>query len=148
MDDIFFEDVIPGGIIRAGPYVIPEDELINFASVWDPMPMHVDRAFAAAHGGLTAPGIYLLAVKLRLIHTLPLRNTVIASVGYDEVRFHQPAHPGDALTLELTWTEKRRSRSKPDRGVVKGRYLLVNATGEPVMSHLDTLLMRLRNPGA
>src|SRR5438128_12080655 len=31
MDDIFFEDVIPGDVIRAGPYVIPEDELLNFA---------------------------------------------------------------------------------------------------------------------
>jgi acyl dehydratase len=91
MDDIFFEDVIMGGIIRAGPYVLREDELIDFASAWDPMPMHVNRVFAEAHGGLTAPGIYLLAVKLRLIHTLPFRNTVIASVGSDLVRFHQPA---------------------------------------------------------
>jgi len=147
MDDIFFEDVIPGAAIRAGPYVIPEDELLNFASAWDPMPMHVDRAFAAKHGGLTAPGIYLLAIKLRLVHSLPLRRTVIASVGYDEVRFHQPAHPGDALTLELTWTEKRRSRSKPDRGVVTGRYSLINAAGEVVMIHLDTVVMRLRSPG-
>jgi acyl dehydratase len=145
-DDIYFEDVIPGSVIRAGPYVIPADELVKFASDWDPMPMHVDRVFAAKHGGLTAQGIYLLAVKLRLVHLLPLRRTVIASFGYDEVRFHQPARPGDALTLELAWTEKRRSRSKPDQGIVTGRYSLINAAGDLVMSHLDTVLMRLRSP--
>jgi hypothetical protein len=39
-DDIFFEDVIPGDTIHAGPYVIPPDELVAFASAWDPMPMH------------------------------------------------------------------------------------------------------------
>src|SRR6266849_4304439 len=144
MEGIFFEDVVPGAAIEAGPYIIPEHELVAFASAWDPLPIHVDRAFAAEHGGLTAPGIYLLAIKMRLVHSLPLRRTVIASVGYDEVRFHQPAHPGDALTLELTWTEKRRSRSKPDRGIVTGRYSLVNAAGEVVMSHLDTVVMRLR----
>jgi acyl dehydratase len=66
--------------------------------------------------------------------------------SHHEVRFHQPAHPGDALTLELKWTEKRRSRSKPDRGIVTGRYSLLNAAGGLVMSHLDTVLMRLRNP--
>jgi acyl dehydratase len=145
MDDIFFEDVTPGAAIHAGPYVIAEQELVSFAAAWDPMPIHVDKAFAVKHGGLTAPGIYLLAVKMRLVHSLPVQLSVIATVGYDEVRFHRPARPGDELTLELKWTAKRRSRSKPDRGVVTGRYSLINAAGEVVMSHLDTVLMRLRN---
>ena len=146
MAGIFFEDVIPGAAIEAGPYVVPEDELVAFASTWDPLPIHADKAFAARHGGLTAPGIYLLAIKMRLVHSLPLRQTVIASFGYDEVRFHRPARPGDALMLELRWTEKRLSQSKPDRGIVTGRYSLINAAGEVVMSHLDTELMRLRSP--
>jgi len=145
-DGIYFEDVVVGAVLHAGPYVIPEAELTAFAAAWDPLPMHVDKAYAAAHGGLTAPGLYLLAVKFRLVHTLPFQNSVIASIGYDELRFHRPARPGDALTLELTWTDKRRSRSKPDRGIVAGRYTLNNAQGEAVMSHLDTVLMRLRQP--
>jgi acyl dehydratase len=148
MNDIYFEDVVPGAALHAGPYVIPEQELMTFAATWDPLPIHVDKAYAMTQGGLTAPGIYLLAVKLRLVHTLPLQRTVIASVGYDEVRFFRPVHPGAALTLELKWTDKRRSRSKPDRGIVTGRYSLINAAGEVVMSNLDTVLMRLRNPKA
>ena len=60
MDDIYFEDVIVGDTLRAGPYVIPEQELVAFASTWDPLPIHVDKAYAAQFGGLTAPGIYLL----------------------------------------------------------------------------------------
>ena len=106
--------------------------------------MHVNKAFALQHGGLTAPGIYLLAIKMRLVHSLPLRKSVIASFGYDEVRFHRPAHPGDELTLEQRWTDKRRSQSKSDRGIVIGRYSLINAADKVVMSHIDTLLMRLR----
>jgi len=144
--DIYFEDVIPGHVIHAGPYIIPEDEMMAFATTWDPMPMHIDRDFASKHGGLTAPAIYLFAIKMRLVHMLPLRRTVIATVGYDEVRFHRPARLGDALTLELKWTDKRRSRSKPDRGIVTGRYSLINAAGELVMTHLDTVLMQLRHP--
>ena len=146
MDDIFFEDVILGATIRTQPYLLREHELISFAAAWDPMPLHIDKAFASEHGGLTAPGIYLLAVKMRLVHSLPVQRSVIASLGYDEVRFHRPARPGDALTLELEWTAKRRSRSKPDRGIVTGRFSLSNAAGEVVMSHLDTVLMRLRHP--
>ena len=93
MPDIFFEDVIVGDAIRTLPYVLPEGELMSFAAAWDPMPMHTDKDFAAAHDGLTAPGIYLLAVKMRLVHSLPVQRSVIASFGYDEVRFHRPARP-------------------------------------------------------
>ncbi len=146
MDDIYFEDVVVGEVLRAGPYVIPEQELVAFAATWDPLPIHVDKAYAVKHGGLSAPSVYLFAVKMRLVHMLPLRRTVIAAIGYDEVRFLRPAHPGDALSLELTWTDKRRSQSKPDRGIVTGRYSLKGAAGEVVMTHLDTILMRLRNP--
>ena len=146
MDDIFYEDVSPGAVLRAGPYVIPEQELLDFAAAWDPLPIHVDKDYAARHGGVTAPGTYLLAVKMRLIHRLPFRRTVVAGLGFDEVRFHRPVHPADALTLELTWRDKRRSKSRPDCGIVSGHCALVNAAGEMVMSHLDTILMRLRNP--
>jgi acyl dehydratase len=148
MEDIYFEDVTVGDTLYAGPYVIPEQELVAFAATWDPLPIHVDKAYAASRGGLTAPGIYLLAVKLRLVHTMPFQNTVIASVGYDQVRFLKTAHPGDALTLALKWTEKRLSRSKPDRGIVAGLYSLLDVAGETVMSNLDTVLMRVRNAEA
>ncbi|MCX7308710.1 MAG: MaoC/PaaZ C-terminal domain-containing protein, partial [Afipia sp.] len=98
------------------------------------------------HGGLTAPGVYLLAIKMKLVHSLPVQNSVIASLGYDEVRFLRPVRPGDELKLELKWQSKRLSESKPDRGLVVGRYSLLNKAGEHVMSHLDTVLMRLRTP--
>jgi acyl dehydratase len=148
MDDIYFEDVVVGAALHAGPYIIPEQEMMAFAAAWDPMPMHTDRAYAAQHGGLTAPGTYLLAVKLKLVHSLPFRRTVIASTGYDEVRFHRPVHAGESVSLTLEWSGKRRSKSKPDRGIVGGRYSLVDAAGEVVLSHLDTLVMRLRDPNA
>jgi acyl dehydratase len=147
MEGIFFEDVKPGEEVRAETsYVIPEQELIEFARAWDPLPIHTDKAFAAQHGGLTAAGTYLLAIKMRLIHSLPFRHTVIASIGYDELRFHKPAYPNDRLSLKLRWIEKRRSQSKPDRGVVTMHFFLLNAAEEVVLSHLDTVIMRLRDP--
>jgi acyl dehydratase len=51
MDDIFFEDAIPGAAIRTAPYVLPEHELMSFAAAWDPMPIHIDKVFAASAAG-------------------------------------------------------------------------------------------------
>ena len=85
-------------------------------------------------------------MKQRLIHQLP-EHAVIASFGYDEVRFHHPLRPGDEVHLRYEFVETRPSSSKPDRGIVTVRLSLVrNDDDEVVMSHLDTILVRRRVP--
>jgi acyl dehydratase len=122
--------------------VIDRDEMIDFAKRWDPPPIHVDDDLAAHPGGITAPGLFVLAVKQHLIHPLPAHE-VIASFGYDEVRFHHPLRPGDEVYLRYEFVEARPSTSKPDRGVVTVRLSLINHNNnEVVMSHFDTILVR------
>ena len=141
---LFFEDMEPGQSISSRSEQISKAELVAFAKVWDPLPIHVDEAIGATvFGSLTAPGLYMLAIKQRLIHTLPVQN-VIASLGYDEVRFHAPLRPGDTVTLRQEWVSCRPSNSKPDRGIVVLRFSLINQEGTTVMSHLDTVLVRRR----
>lgn len=141
---LFYEDLEPGSGVTSAPHVIDRDELVSFARTWDPLPFHVDdEAGRGAFGGITAPGLFALAIKQRLIHTLtPL--AVIASLGYDEVRFHEPLRPGIRITLKADWVSRRVSASKPDRGIVTIRFTLINETGEAIMSHLDTVLVRRR----
>jgi acyl dehydratase len=143
---LHYEDMNPGDGLTGPSQVIDRDELVDFARRWDPMPFHVDeQAGAAAFGSLTAPGLYMLAVKQRLVHRLP-PQAVIASLGYDEVRFFEPLRPGDTVVLKQEWIRRRLSASKPDRGVVTIRFSLVNQAGVTVMSHLDTVLVRRREP--
>jgi len=85
----------------------------------------------------------MLAIKQRLIHQLP-QQAVIASLGYDEVRFHRPLRPGDSVFLRQEWVECRLSQSKPDRGIVTLRFSLNNQDDETVMTHLDTILVKCR----
>ncbi len=69
---------------------------------------------------------------------------MIAGLGYDDLRFHAPARPGDELQLRQEWLDKRESASKPDRGIANSRVSLVNQDGVIVMSHLDSVLLRRR----
>jgi acyl dehydratase len=142
---IHFEDMIAGQYMTSPAVVVDRDEMVDFAKRWDPLPIHVDVEVAGSHGGLTAPGLFILAVKQRLIHQLP-EHAVIASFGYDEVRFHQPLRPGDEVHLRYEFVETRPSSSKPDRGIVTVRLSLVRDDDEVVMSHLDTILVRRRVP--
>lgn len=143
---LYFEDMVPGLSIDSPEHVISEDELIGFARIWDPLPFHIDKeAGVKAFGSVTAPGLYMLAIKQRLIHQLPAQ-AVIASLGYDEVRFQKPLRPLDTVVLRADWIEQRPSGSKPDRGIVRLRFSLINQHDEVVMSHLDTILVRRRTP--
>lgn len=142
---LYFEDIPIGQRDLCGSVRVDEAEMLDFARIWDPLPIHLDRAVAdKVNGGLSAPGLYVLALKQRLLHAAPVQAAVIASMGYDELRFFAPVRPGDLLTLAIDWTDKRASRSRPDRGIVTHRLSLLDEAGAPVMSHLDRIMTRRR----
>ena len=66
----------------------------------------------------------------------------IASPGLDELRWLQPVRPGDMLSLRVTILEARRSRSRPDQGVVRSLVEVLNQHGEVVMSIKPISLIR------
>lgn len=124
-------------------YEMTRDEIVSFATKWDPQPFHVDYEAAkkSVYGTLTACGTHIQAVVLKLAQALPHETAVIGALGYDEVRFHKAACLDDVLSLTIECIEKRPSSSKPDRGVIKNRHTLVNQTGDTVFSQTTTLLI-------
>ena len=149
-DAIFFEDVVPGKKLESGPYHVAREEMLEYSRKWNPLPFHTDEAAARAsiYGGLTAPSTYILAVRTVLLDRLPLTEAMSGTILWDDVRFLIPVRPEDDLRLEVELIEKRLSRSKPDRGIVKTRVTLFNQRGEAVMSQFDTIMLRLRNPAS
>jgi acyl dehydratase len=71
----------------------------------------------------------------------------MGSPGVDQIRWLQPVRPGDTLRMRLTTLEVKPSRSKPDRGIVRSRWELLNQRGEVVMT-LEGMGMFRRRPAA
>ncbi len=153
-DNLNFDDVVVGESHTFGPYRVPEQELIEFNRRWDPLPMHLDAAAARAkgHRGITASGQYTLCVKQLFVNQTPWRNSVIGALGFDEVRFPHPVYIGDELSAVVVCTHKRRSKSKPDRGIVTLSMRIYNQNDETVLSYRDTVMLSrltdrsVRNP--
>ncbi|MBX3495247.1 MAG: acyl dehydratase [Parvibaculum sp.] len=124
-------------------YEMTKDEIVSFAKKWDPQPFHVDEAAAAKsiYGTLTACGTHIQAVVLFLAARLPEETAVIGALGYDEVRFLKAAKLGNTLRLVIECIEMKPSSSKPDRGVVKNRHILMNQAGETIFTQTTTLLI-------
>jgi len=149
---LFFEDIQVGDVTTSPLFTVDRDEMVSFAKRWDQLPIHIDDDAANAAfgvGGVTAPGVFVMAIRTRLIHQFPEPHAAaIAALGWDELRFHAPVRSGDTLRLHQEWLSKRESESKPDRGIVTSRLSLINQDDVTVMSHLDTILVRRkRGPG-
>jgi acyl dehydratase len=149
VDDRYFEDYVPGAVYEYGYITVSEAEIVEFARAFDPQPIHTDPEFAARgpFGGLIASGWHTAAIGMRLIvsHYLS-RVASLASPGIDELRWPAPLRPGDTVRMRLTITEARRSRSKPDRGLVHTHAEMITSAGETVLTLNAMNLIRARHP--
>ena len=142
----YLEDFVPGEVETVGDHSILPDEIIEYGKAWDPQPIHIGSESTAVteFGGLVAAGTHLVAITvLKLVTHLP-KVAIIAGLGWDEVRFHRPARPGDKLTVTRECLDVRPSKSKNDRGVVRNRITLTNQAGELVLSYIDAILVARR----
>ena len=141
-----FAEFRAGQALEAGPVVVDEESLVDFARAWDPQWFHADREAAARgrFGGLIASGWQTcgIAMKLAVEHFLE-GSEVFASPGLAYLRWPAPVRPGDALKLHVDVLEARTSRNKPTLGVVRWRWRLVNQRGEEVLDLEATNLFDL-----
>jgi acyl dehydratase len=143
-----FEDYTPGATYVCGSFTVTEDEIIAFASQYDPQMMHIDRELAAKgpFGEVIASGWHTVGKTMRLLVENFLPHNGLAAPGIDELRWPRPVRPGDTLTLHATIQEARRSRTRPDRGLLQTLLEVINQNGDVVMTMKPMNLVRVRNP--
>ena len=137
-----------GGTYVLGAFSMTEDEIVRFARQYDPQMMHVDRDLAATgpFGEVIASGWHTIGLTMRLMVDQFLPHDGLAAPGIDELRWPRPVRPGDILAVHATVQAARRSRTKPDRGLVHILLEVLNQNNELVMSLKPINLVRTRNP--
>ena len=74
------------------------------------------------------------------------KSAVIAGLGWDQVDMLLPVRPGDLMRLRGQVVDKRRSVSKPDRGIVVYQMELCNQRDEVVLRLRAKSLVKCREP--
>jgi|SRR5690242_11560649 acyl dehydratase len=143
----YFEDYVPGATYEYGAISLSADEIVDFAKRFDTQPIHTDPE-AAEQGpfkGLIASGWHTASVMMRLLADHYISHVAgMASPGVDEIRWLVPVRPGDTLSIRVTVLEARRSRSKPDRGLVISLIEVTNQKREVVMTLKPMSIVRCR----
>ena len=133
----FFEDYQEDTVMEMGPVYVEEDEMIEFALRYDPQQMHIDPEDAkkGPYKGLIASGWHTCSLVMgELVKNYFSPSSSLGSPGIDELQWLKPVRPGDRLTVRATILETKRSRSKPDRGLVRTLVEVLNQQHEKVVS--------------
>jgi acyl dehydratase len=145
----YFEDFFPGQVIELGQRQVSEEEIIDFATRFDPQPFHVDPQAAAQsiYGGVIASGWHTCSMMMRLVvDGLMAASSSMGSPGLDGVRWLAPVRAGDTLSVRYETVTCRPSESKADRGVVWSKWVATNQHGVPVCT-IEGMGMFRRRPG-
>lgn len=146
-----FEDFPVGHFGTFGPRHVTREEIIAFASEFDPQPMHLDEEAAARSmlRGLAGSGWHLSSLMMRMLFDGFIGRTAsLGSPGVDELRWLSPLRPGDDLTLDVEVAEARVSRSRPTTGIVTFKMKVRNASGQTLVEATSPIIVERRDAGA
>lgn len=147
---LYFEDFVPGSVNEYGSLPVSQDEILAFAERFDAQDFHIDpeKAKASFVGSLIGSGWHSCALLMRLVaEAFLLDATSMGSPGIEEVKWLRPVKPGDTLRLRWTVAETKESRSRPEMGLVKFRFELLNQRGEPVVEQTNWVMFGRRGSG-
>ena len=146
-----YEDFVEGTSLDLGTRVVTAEEVVAFASEFDPQPMHIDEEAGRRSilGGLSASGWHTCAMFMRMMcDAFLLDSTAQGAPGVDHVKWKKPVLAGDTLSGKLTILGKRQSRSRPQVGLVSMRAELFNQHGENVFELENTAMFLTREAAA
>jgi acyl dehydratase len=144
----YYEDIVIGEVRESSVRQVTREELLEFATRYDPQYFHADPVAAAGSifGEIVASGIHGAALWRRLDHEIGGDIRWICGVAWEEVRWPHPIRAGDELRARSEILAKRRSRSDAARGVVECRYSLLNQRNEIAFTCRSVNLIEVRAP--
>jgi acyl dehydratase len=145
-DGRYYEDLVIGEVSESSARTISLDELLEFATRYDPQYFHADPIAArrSIFGEIIASGIHSAAIWRMLDHEISGDIHWICGVAWEDVRWPQAVRAGDTLRARAEALTKRLSGKDPGRGIVEYRYTLLNQRDETVFTCRSINLVALR----
>ena len=127
---------------------INSEDIIEFASKYDPQPYHLDPSAAetSIFGGLCASGWQISALTLRIISDC-FRSEEIAMMGLasvEELRWEKAVFAGDALSVKVNLIEKIATSRLPKIGTIIAEAWVKNQKNESVAILPNSLLISMK----
>ncbi|MGL5823794.1 MAG: MaoC family dehydratase [Nocardioides sp.] len=112
----------------------------------NPQALHLDADWSATQpfGARLINSMLTLATLVGLSVEQLTQGTIVANLGFTEVRFPTPVYAGDTLRAETRVLRKRLSESRPAEGVVTLEHTGRNQDGAVVALAVRAVMVRCR----
>ena len=126
--------------------VTETDNLLFSALTHNTQPLHIDAeaAKASEFGQILVNGTFTFSLMVGITVGDTTAGTLVANLGYDELRMPKPVFLGDTLRAESEVVDTRPSKSRPGQGIVTWRHRMRNQRDELVCECLRSALLKSR----
>ncbi len=142
----FFDEWVVGEEYISPSRTMTETDVVMFAAMsGDYNELHTSEEFmkSSQFGKRLVHGLLGLAVSHGLLfRTGLLEGTAIAFLGVESWKFQAPIFFGDTVRVKVKVAEKRPSKTKPDRGVVKLFLEIIKQDDTVVQSGFKTIMIK------
>lgn len=144
----YFEEFEEGAVYKHWPAktVTEGDDHLFCLLTMNHHPLHLNDVYAAqtqqGRNVVVGPYVYSLALGMSVSD---ISGKAIANLATEELSHPNPVFHGDTLFAETEVLEKKESRSKPDRGVVKVHTKVLNQDGVLVAEFKRLVLVPKRD---
>ena len=145
MAGLWFEQLEPGlRVEHAITRTVTETDNVLFTTMtMNPQPLHLDAEFAARteFGRPLVNSLFTLGLVVGLAVPELTLGTTVANLGFSRVDFPAPVFAGDTIHVVTDVLEARRSRSRPDTGIVTFEHHGLNQRDETVCVAVRAAMM-------
>ncbi len=123
--------------------VTETDNLLISTLTHNPQPMHLDAEAAkdSEFGRILVNSCFTFSLTVGISVADTTLGTLIANLGFDEVKFPKPVFYGDTLRIESEVVAARESGSRPTAGIVTWEHRAINQRGETVCTMKRSALL-------
>ena len=127
--------------------VTETDNVLISALTHNPQPMHLDHQAAARSefGKPLVNSVFTFGLMIGVSVADTTLGTLVANLGYDQLKFPRPVFVGDTLRSETECLAVRDSKSRPNAGIVTWAHRSFNQRDELVCECTRTALL-LKKP--
>jgi acyl dehydratase len=123
--------------------VTETDNVLFSTLTHNPQPMHLDveAAKASEFGRILVNSCFTFSLAVGVSVADTTLGTLIANLGFDEVKFPKPVFYGDTLRFESECIAVRKSNSRPTAGIVTWEHRATNQRDEIVCTMKRSALL-------
>ncbi len=131
---------------RPGRTATEADNVLFTTLTMNTQALHLDAAFSDAQpfGSRLMNSMWTLSTLVGLSVAQLTQGTIVANLGFSDIRFPKPVLHGDTLYGETVVLDKRLSSSRPGEGIATFEHTGRNQHGDVVALAVRKTLVRVR----